>query len=114
MLIYHITRQSEWQAAQEKGEYLPEGYAQDGFIHASFREQVLRTAAKFYAGQNGLVLLQIDTNKLAVEVKGENLEGGSELFPHIYGPLPCSAVIRAASFDPAADGQFSFPTAMQE
>ena len=49
-------------------------------------------AARF-SGVRGLVLLEIDLARVPGEVRWENLEGGSELFPHLYGPLPASAVI---------------------
>ena len=31
----------------------------------------------------------------------ENLEGGTQLYPHIYGPLNLDAVVRATPFRPA-------------
>ncbi len=109
MILYHITSKLEWEAAQKTGQYLPLAYAQDGFIHTSFKEQVLQTASRFYAGQNGLVLLKIESEATHVEVKVENLEDGAELFPHIYSPLPVTAVLAAAPFEPDASGQFVFP-----
>lgn len=114
MIIFHITSKQEWEAAQKAGQYLPQAYAQDGFIHTSFKEQVLNTASRFYAGHNGLVLLKIESDKTGAEVKVENLDGGAELFPHIYGPLPTSAVISSAAFEPDASGQFSFPVSLSD
>ena len=109
MLIYHITSELEWQQALPKGEYKPANYAADGFIHCSKQEQVAAVANRVYPNQNGLILLQIDTKKLAITVKEENLEDGAELFPHIYGPLPVSAVSDSAPFMwQPADG-FVFP-----
>lgn len=46
-----------------------------------------------FAGIRGLVLLEIDLARCPAEVRWENLEGGSELFPHLYGPVPAAAVI---------------------
>jgi uncharacterized protein (DUF952 family) len=37
----------------------------------------------------------------------ENLEGGSELYPHVYGPLKMSDVIRVHPFPCDDDGKFS-------
>jgi uncharacterized protein (DUF952 family) len=45
-----------------------------------------------FAGVPGLVLLEIDLDRVGVEVRWENLEGGTEPFPHLYGPLPVAAV----------------------
>jgi hypothetical protein len=39
----------------------------------------------------------------------ENLEGGAELYPHIYGPLPMSAVVRVDELSCAVDGALSLP-----
>jgi uncharacterized protein (DUF952 family) len=114
MILYHITTKLEWQTALQKGQYLPQDYDKDGFIHTSFRGQVVKTAARFYAGKSGLVLLKIDSSKIFHPVKVENLDGGAEKFPHIYGPLPVEAVIMLADFAPASDGRFIFPSALEE
>lgn len=50
--------------------------------------------ARFH-GVPDLVLLEIDPARVAAELRWENLEDGSELFPHLYGPLPVDAVISA-------------------
>jgi len=42
-----------------------------------------------------LLILEIDTDALQAELVHENLEGGKELFPHIYGPLNLEAVVTA-------------------
>jgi uncharacterized protein (DUF952 family) len=39
------------------------------------------------------VLLEIDPSRLSCRIVDENLEGGVELFPHVYGRLPMSAVV---------------------
>jgi len=44
-----------------------------------------------------------------VPVRYENLEGGNELFPHIYGPLPLEAISEALPFEPKPDGYFKLP-----
>jgi uncharacterized protein (DUF952 family) len=109
MAIYHITSLSAWQQAQAAGQYTADSLASQGFIHCSTREQVLATAGRFYAGQDGLVLLCIDAQRIAVPLRYENLEGGEALFPHIYGPLELAAVEAVLPFPPNPDGSFSFP-----
>jgi|YNPNPStandDraft_1061719.scaffolds.fasta_scaffold00181_34 uncharacterized protein (DUF952 family) len=108
-LLYHIAEQDAWQQAQQTRQYVPAGFAEDGFIHCSFREQVVPVAGRFYGGRMGLVLLEIDPTLLKAEVRLENLEGGGELFPHIYGVLNLEAVRRVMDFSPAADGSFELP-----
>lgn len=109
MTIFHITLLSEWQRALAAGSYQADSLASQGFIHCSTREQVLAVATRFYAGQNGLVLLRIAAERLTAPVRYENLEGGEALFPHIYGPLDLAAVEAALLFPPNPDGSFSFP-----
>jgi len=98
MLIYHITTRQEWSSQKTNGFYTPTGYAKDGFIHCSTAAQVWTVANRFYFDQPDLVVLEIDTAALDSQVVFENLEGGSENFPHIYSKLPVSAVLKAVSF----------------
>lgn len=108
MIIYHITTETDWLAAKMAGSYLPQTYSQDGFIHCSKKEQVVRSANKHFAGRTGLVLLKIDADRVPSRVVEENLDGGAELFPHIYGRLPVPAVIASAPLLNSENG-FIFP-----
>jgi uncharacterized protein (DUF952 family) len=81
----------------------------DGFIHCSTRDQVIQVANARFRGDSGLVLLHVDTDKVRHKIVYENLEGGQQLFPHIYGELNVDAVVRVAPFEPGADGSFSLP-----
>ena len=57
-----------------------------GFIHAGFEHQVAAVGSFLYRNASEpLVVLAIDTDLLDAAVVVENLEGGSEAFPHIYG-----------------------------
>jgi uncharacterized protein (DUF952 family) len=106
---YHITSTAEWQAAQTIGKYKPKGFAQEQFIHLSYSHQLLTVANRFYAKQNGLVILAIDSSRIKDGLIKENLEGGVELYPHFYGVLPIDAVIDAIAFPCNADGGFDLP-----
>lgn len=64
----------------------------DGYIHMSTAEQVEETLAKHFAGQNGLVVAEIDLSGLGSALKWEVSRGGA-LFPHLYAPLLMSAVV---------------------
>lgn len=109
MHLYHITPWTDWAAGQAAGAYTAASLQAQGFIHASTREQVLRTAALFYRGVKGLALLRIDAGRLSAPVRWENTEGGEELFPHLYGALNLDAVDGVADFPPGPDGTFAFP-----
>ena len=107
--IFHITKRDEWEAAKRKGVYEAPSLASEGFIHCSTSEQVIRTANRLFRGQSGLVLLEIDISRVKADIKYENCEGGSERFPHIYGPLDSTSVMRVWEFNPGEDGHFALP-----
>ena len=66
----------------------------DGYIHFSTAEQVAETAAKHFAGEEGLKLLAIDTSDMGDALVWEPSRGGA-LFPHLYGELLARHVIWA-------------------
>jgi uncharacterized protein (DUF952 family) len=107
--IYHICRREEWDAAVSHGSYT--GSSQDvadGFIHFSNAQQVAASAAKHRRGQEGLVLLTVDSETLGASLKWEASRGGA-LFPHLYGDLPLEAVRRVEDLPLGVDGLHIFP-----
>jgi uncharacterized protein (DUF952 family) len=105
-VIFHITTSVEAERARAAGEYEPEGFAREGFIHCSYEEQVAAVANRLFRGRTDLVLLEIDPARLSCAIVDENLEGGTVLYPHVYGRLPMSAVLTVRPFPCRADGQF--------
>jgi len=107
--IVHITNREAWNRAKAAGSYRTETFPIEGFIHCSTREQVIQVANIRFRGQTGLVLLSIDTDKVTAKILYENLEGGQQMFPHLYGELNLDAVVQVVEFEPGADGYFSLP-----
>jgi len=108
--IYHMCRAEEWQAAQQTGFY--PGSSQDvadGFIHFSTAEQVVESAARHRAGQSGLLLLVADADRLGDALRWEASRRGM-LFPHLYGPLPVTAVTAVHDLPLGPDGLHRFPS----
>jgi uncharacterized protein (DUF952 family) len=105
-LIYKIASAQAWREAESAGEFrgAPIDLA-DGFIHFSTAEQAIETAAKHFRGQRDLVLAAIDASALSDELKWEPSRGGA-LFPHLYAPLPMSAVRWVKPLPLADDGSF--------
>ena len=92
-LLYHITSTEAWHLAQSSGKYEPPQFSTEGFIHCSYAEQLDAVRERFFRGQKNLVVLEINPAAVNCEVIEENLEGGSELYPHIYGKLSLAAVV---------------------
>jgi len=112
--IYHIAPAAHIERAARAGQYVPDAFATDGFIHCSRAHQVKRVADAYFAGQRNLVLLEIDPSKLTCPVVDENLTGGADLYPHIYGPLPMTAVISVRELLSDAQGSFSLPCNLRD
>ena len=112
-VLYKIMSRQEWEAAQAKGIY--EGSAvdrKDGFIHLSAAHQVRATAQKHFFRQSNLVLVSVREEDLGTTLKWEVSRGG-DLFPHIYGPLPLSAIAETVPL-PLVQGVHQFPEGLPE
>ena len=92
-MIFHVTAELGWRAARRAGVYAADTLATEGFIHCSTADQWPRVRRQRFAGRGDLVLLEIDPERAGAEVRWENLEGGEEPFPHLYGPLEIAAVV---------------------
>lgn len=97
-LIFHITTAEAWARAQADGAFAADSLPTEGFIHCSHAHQVADVGRRLFRGRPGLVLLHVDPARLGVEVRRENLEGGQELYPHVYGPIPLDAVVEVTPF----------------
>ena len=111
MLIYKIFRAQEWADLQDRGATsgAPVDIA-DGFVHLSTAEQTAETAAKHFAGEDGLILLAVETDRLGDALRWEPSRGGA-LFPHLYRDLRLSDVVWA---DPLTlkDGVHQLPAGL--
>ena len=107
-LIYKIVDASTWHKAQLEGVFTGASIdLQDGYIHLSTAQQMHHTAALYFAGQNNLMLIAVDAQKVVHKLKWEASRGG-QLFPHIYGALEMSEVVWAKAL--AWNGtQHAFP-----
>jgi len=107
--IYKICTASEWREAERAGAYRGSAADRtDGFIHFSTAEQATETASKWFAGQRDLVLVAVDGDALGGQLKWEPSRGGA-LFPHLYGDLELSAVLRVDPLPLDASGRHVFP-----
>lgn len=108
-IIYKICPAALWSEAEKAGRF--DGAAidkKDGYIHFSSAAQAAETAALHFAGQDGLLLVAVDGSVLGDALKWEPSRGGA-LFPHLYAPLPLSAVLWAKPMPLGPDGRHQIP-----
>jgi len=118
--ILHITTRKAWIEATRTGAYSAPSLETEGFIHGSTLKQLLPVAGKYYRGQTGLVVLEIDPARLSSELKWEPPSGGGpppgvpegEAFPHVYGPINLDAVIQVLDLEADHNGDFSLPPSL--
>lgn len=112
MLIFKIFRAAEWQDLFANGatDGAPVDLA-DGYIHFSTGSQARETAAKHFAGEDGLILAACDAEALGDALKWEISRGGAE-FPHLYRHLNLEDVLWSRPL-PQIDGQHQFPDEIQ-
>ena len=108
MLIFKIVPRHEWERAGDAYQGSAHDQA-DGFLHFSTRPQLAETLRRYYAGQDGLMLVAVDSGKLGAALKWEHSSSRGEDFPHLYGALPRSAVIWAKPINRKPDGEFLLP-----
>jgi uncharacterized protein (DUF952 family) len=111
-LIYKIAPAALWRDAEAAGRFAgaPVDLA-DGYIHFSTAAQVRETAARHFAGADDLLLVAVEADALGPALRYEPSRGGA-LFPHLYGPLPLSAVRSVAPLPLGPDGTHLFPAAL--
>lgn len=111
MLIFKIFRSDEWAELRAKGETAGAPIdVVDGYVHFSTAEQAGETAAKHFAGVDGLFLLGLEADTLGDKLVWEPSRGGA-LFPHLYRRLKIEDVAWAQPL-PLADGKHQFPTGL--
>jgi len=99
--IFHVSKPGDWAAQKAAGALtestLDKTFAEVGYIHCSFRDQVEGVAARHYGEIEGdLVLLEIDADALGDLLKVE--ESGHGAYPHSYGPIAVSAIVAEHPF----------------
>lgn len=113
MLIYKIFRTEEWADLRQNGETegAPIDLA-DGYIHFSTATQAAETAAKHFAGAEGLFLIAVDADAAGDALKWEVSRGGAK-FPHLYRKMTVEDVAWAQPL-PLQNGIHQFPPGFEE
>ena len=110
-MIYKIFRTPEWEALRADGSTLGAPIdLEDGYIHFSTAGTVAETAAKYFAGVEGLWLIGCEDAALGDALRWEPSRGGID-FPHLYAPLRLDQVAWAQPL-PIVDGVHEFPAGL--
>ena len=102
--IYLLSSEQEYDNAIKQGALIRESIQSEGFIHASPKNQLTRIANKFYTKTIKPLILRVDKDKIAANVKWEPATGG--LYPHIYGPLNVDAIVDVKKISLNNNGEY--------
>jgi uncharacterized protein (DUF952 family) len=74
----------------------------------------LAVANRFFLDTDNLLVLSIDEASVASWLVNEGPAGvgdafAHDVFPHLYGPIPVSAVVAATPLVAGGDGRFDWP-----
>lgn len=106
---YKVLTQDQMDALEADGTFAGSAVdLADGYIHLSTAAQLTETVDKHFAGQSDLHVVAVDLDALGDAVRWEESRGG-QLFPHIYGPLPLSAVVAYSPLERDAAAQVRLP-----
>lgn len=109
MLIYKILLPSEWADFEAAGRFDGSPFDRSsGFIHCSSREQVGGTARRVFGDEPALVVVAVDAGAVGESLRWEVAADGG-LFPHVYAPVPISAVAATYRVAGAASVDESLP-----
>ena len=95
--ICKILTLSQWELFQKNPAQVFEGSPddlRDGFIHLSTVKKYDKTMKDFFKSEKKVVMVIINAQAFNEnELKYENFNGGTNLYPHLYKSLPLSSVL---------------------
>jgi uncharacterized protein (DUF952 family) len=91
--LYHLRVSGQRRAEP----YAPESLGSEGFVHASYRDEVAESARLYFPAGAALEVLRIDPRRLDIPVVGATTPRGE--MPHIHGSIPAVAIVEVLPFD---------------
>jgi uncharacterized protein (DUF952 family) len=105
-MIYHLTDNAAWEAALNRGYYTHPSLKTEGFIHGSYEDQVLDTAARHFAAAEDLLVLHIIDKHVRAHLQVASTDHGD--FPHIHARIPLGAIESISMLSREPDGSWSW------
>ncbi len=113
--VVHLMPVDQWRALSDHEAIVSPSLATEGFIHCTDEADVLlKVANAFYSDATGeFVVVYVDTDRLTSTCVWEapaHISGSGPAFatqfPHVYGPIDRTAVIRVQTVVRSPDGRF--------
>lgn len=107
--IYKIATRAVAEASHAAGTFTGMPIDQtDGYLHFSTAAQLGDTLRLWFKDQRDLALLAVRSHDMGTALRWEPSRGG-QLFPHVYGTFPMSAVVHEATVTVDAEGRCVLP-----
>jgi len=93
--LFHLVPTADWErhlARADARAWTPPRFAEEGFVHLSFADQLEGTLERWFAGAPSVTLLELDPAALPPEALRLEPSRAGALFPHVYAPLPHAAL----------------------
>ncbi|UOY01550.1 GNAT family N-acetyltransferase [Blastococcus sp. PRF04-17] len=110
--LVHLIEPAEWRRALAEGAVHPPSLTSVGFVHLSTPDQVHVPAQALHPGRRDMVLLVVDPARLTDPVRyepGTPSDPAGMRFPHLYGPLPVTAVVAVVPYRPPTEALLPRP-----
>lgn len=104
--MMHVTTLKSWDLQKNNTYYESGSLTIEGFIHASPFHYFWRVAPNFKDVSEELVILILDESKIEAEVRYEAFETDGRAYPHIYGKLNTSSVIKVIPYLKDGEGNW--------
>ncbi|MEX1211681.1 MAG: DUF952 domain-containing protein [Balneolaceae bacterium] len=103
-LIFYVLPSIKLKERQKDGALLAESGEREEALTALYADQVELFCNRMYSGQNGILLLVIQTTRLSAPVRNQVIAG--EPHPVIGGPLNMDAIMDKIELEPNESGEF--------
>lgn len=111
--LFHMVPAGAAGSLEALGEVRPPSLEEEGFVHLSQAHQLAGTLDVHFQGVDRVLLLELDPEQVAGDVRFEPSRGGA-LFPHLFRPINLEGdVIGRSTLSRGSDGRFALPEGIE-